>query len=139
MIPFKALEFNLKLFLLMKDRTRTWVGQSIAPKGLHDFVLKVAEVVAKPTNYSEASQIAEWVDAMEHEMKSIHKNNIWTLVDLLVIKKPITTKWVYKIETHVDGSTTKFQMQLVVHGFQLQAREDFDETYAPIVNTTFFA
>jgi hypothetical protein len=51
---------------------------------------------------------------MEQEMKSIHKNNTWKLVDPLVIMKPITTKWVYKIKTHVDGSTTKFQMQLVV-------------------------
>jgi hypothetical protein len=42
------------------------VGRLIhRPQRLHDFVLKVAEVVAEPTSYSEASQIAKWVDAME--------------------------------------------------------------------------
>ncbi len=53
----------------------THVGRLIHhPQRLHDFVLKVAKVVVEPTNYSETSQIAEWVDAMEQEMKSIHKN-----------------------------------------------------------------
>jgi hypothetical protein len=66
-------------------------------------------------------------------MGPIHKNNISTLVDLPIGRKPITTKWVYKIKTHVDGSTTKFKVQLVAQGFQHGAWEDFDETYAHVV------
>jgi len=105
--------------VIIHEGPHTRVGRPIhRPQRLHDFVLKVAEVVVEPSGYSEASQIAKWVDTMEHEMKSIYKNNIWTFVDLLVSRKPITTKWVYKIKTHVDASTTKFQMQLVVRGFQ---------------------
>jgi hypothetical protein len=73
----------------------TRVGRPIhPPQRLHDFVLQVAKVVAEPTSYSEASQTTEWVDAMEQEMKSIQNNNTWTLVDLPVGSKPITTKWV---------------------------------------------
>jgi hypothetical protein len=75
---------------------------------------------------------------MQHDMKSIHKNNTWTLVDLLVGRKPITTKWVYKIKTHVDGYITKLKTQLVVQGFQQRTREDFDETYAPITKYNIF-
>jgi hypothetical protein len=66
-------------------------------------------------------------------MKSIHKNNIWTLVDLPVGRKPITIKWVYKIKTHVNESTAKFKARLVAQSFQQWAGEDFDETYAPVV------
>ncbi len=91
----------------------THVGRPIHhPRELRDFVLKVAEVVVEPTNCSETSQIAEWVDAVEQE-KSVHKNNIWTLVDLPVGRKLITMKWVYKIKTHANGSTAEFKARLV--------------------------
>jgi hypothetical protein len=104
--------FRIQLeIVLVHERPHMHVGRPIhQPQKLCDFVLKVAKVVVECIGYSETSQIAEWVDAMEQEMKSIHKNNIWTLVDLSVGRKPITTKWVYKIKTHVDGSTTKFKV-----------------------------
>jgi hypothetical protein len=109
------------------------VGRPIHhPQKLCDFVLKVIEVVVEPISYSETPQIVGWVDAMEQEMKLIHKNNTWTLVDLQVSRKPITIKWVYKIKTHADGSTTKFKVQLVGQGFQQRVGEDFDETYVPV-------
>ncbi len=100
--------------VLDHERPHTHVGRPIHhPQKLCDFVLKVTEVVAEPISYSETSQIVEWVDTMEQEMKSIHKNNTWTLVDLPIGWKPITIKWVYIIKMHVNGSTTKFKAQLV--------------------------
>ncbi len=54
-------------------------------------------------------------------------------MDLPVGRKRITIKWVYKIKTHVNGSTAKFKARLVAQGFQQRAGEDFDETYAPVV------
>jgi hypothetical protein len=48
----------------------------------------------------------------------IHKNQTWQLVDLPLGKKPITTKWVYKVKIHVDGTTKKFKARLMARGFQ---------------------
>jgi hypothetical protein len=52
--------------VIIHEGPHTCVGRPIhSPQRLHDFVLKVTQVVVEPTIYIEASQIAKWVDAME--------------------------------------------------------------------------
>jgi hypothetical protein len=51
-----------------------------------------------PYTYKEAVQSVEsakWKEAIDEEMKSLHKNQTWDLVQLPKGKKTIGCKWVY--------------------------------------------
>lgn len=52
-----------------------------------------------PSNYTEAVQDrnnAEWIKAMNEEMKSIDQNQTWTLVDPLKGQRVVGCKWIFK-------------------------------------------
>ena len=41
---------------------------------------------------------------MNKEIEALSNNNTWDLVDLLVGKKAISSKWVYKVKLKSDGT-----------------------------------
>ncbi|GJU32190.1 ribonuclease H-like domain-containing protein [Tanacetum coccineum] len=55
--------------------------------------------------YYEASQNPHWVEAMNLETKDLHRNNTWVLFDLLMGRKPIGYKWIYKIKYKSTGES----------------------------------
>eukprot|EP00253_Pinus_taeda_P020358 PITA_20358 len=61
---------------------------------------------------------------MVDEMASLHKNEAWDPVELLVGRKPIGSKWVFKKKTNAEGKVEKYKARLV-------AKEHMD------VKTTF--
>ncbi|GKC57621.1 ribonuclease H-like domain-containing protein [Tanacetum coccineum] len=60
----------------------------------------------------EASQHMYWVDAMNAEMDALYRNNTWELADLLAGRKPIGSKWVFKIKYKFDGEIERFKARL---------------------------
>eukprot|EP00253_Pinus_taeda_P029021 PITA_29021 len=48
-----------------------------------------------------------WKEAMVDEMKSLHKNDAWDLVELPAGRKPIGSKWVFKKKTNAEGKVEK--------------------------------
>eukprot|EP00253_Pinus_taeda_P034517 PITA_34517 len=46
-------------------------------------------------------------------MASLHKNEAWDLVELLVGRKPIGNKWVFKKKTNAEGKVEKYEARLV--------------------------
>ena len=54
--------------------------------------------------------------AMKDEMDSLLGNQIWELTELLVGKKALHNKWVYRIKNEHDGSK-RYKARLVVKGF----------------------
>ena len=46
-------------------------------------------------------------EAMVDEMKSLHKNEAWDLVELPAGRKPIGNKWVFKKKTNEEGKVEK--------------------------------
>ena len=55
--------------------------------------------------------------AMEEEMQSLHKNQIWELVELPKGKRAIWCKWVYKKKESVsENEGQKFKARLVEKG-----------------------
>ena len=49
-------------------------------------------VSEEPTCYQEAVTKGRWYEAMENELKSIEKNNTWSLIELPLGHKPIGLK-----------------------------------------------
>eukprot|EP00253_Pinus_taeda_P034076 PITA_34076 len=58
-----------------------------------------------------------WKEAMVDEMASLHKNEAWDLVEFLVGRKPIGSKWVFKKKTNVEGKVEKCKARLVANGY----------------------
>ena len=89
----------------------------------------------EPECYDEALQdenSSKWELAMKDEMDSLLRNQTWELIELLVGKKALTNKWVYKIKNEHDGSK-HYKTRLVVKGFQQKEGIDYVEIFSPIV------
>jgi len=75
-------------------------------------------VVDDPSPYQEASCILEWHLAMSEELASLDHIGTWDLVPLPSCTIPITSKWVFKVKTKLDGSIERYKACLVARGFQ---------------------
>ena len=114
--------------------------QTSKPKYLDDYVLMADEegdmllmcLDEEPSNFSEASELKEWIDACLDELKSIEKNLVWSLVDLPAGTKPIGLRWIFKVKRNSDGSINKYKACLVAKGYVQQHGVDFDEVFAPV-------
>ena len=60
---------------------------------------------------------SKWELAMKDEMDSLLGNQTWELTELLVGKKALHNKWVYRIKNEHVGSK-RYKARLVVKGFQ---------------------
>ncbi|KAM2724876.1 hypothetical protein EV1_027649 [Malus domestica] len=71
-------------------------------------------------NYKEATDSFEseqWQQAMNEELDSTKKNEVWELVDLPNGRKPIGCKWVLCKKYKVNGTLDKFKARLVAKGY----------------------
>nr|GEY62896.1 ribonuclease H-like domain-containing protein [Tanacetum cinerariifolium] len=80
---------------------------------------KVKYNIDNHVNYSSDTR---WVDAMNLEMETLLKNGTWIIADLLVGRKAIGCKWVYKIKYKYNGEVERFKARLVAKGYnQIEA------------------
>jgi hypothetical protein len=86
----------------------------------------------EPSNYSEAADDPNWIQAMDSEMQSICKNGTWDLASLPPGQKAIGLKWVYKLKRNADGEVVKHKARLVAKGYVQQQGVDFEEVFAPV-------
>jgi len=54
---------------------------------------------------------------MDQELQALQQTHTWDIVSLPPGKKPIASKWVYKVKYRADGSIERFKARLVVKGF----------------------
>ena len=90
----------------------------------------------EPANYNEATKDNNWKQAMQLELDALQQNNTWELVTLPIEKKPIGSKWVYKIKLKSNGSLERFKARLVAKGYNQQYEVDYQETFSPVVKIT---
>eukprot|EP00253_Pinus_taeda_P017001 PITA_17001 len=70
----------------------------------------------KPQNLGEVVNSEDgqlWKEAMVDEMESLHKNEAWDMVELPARGKTISSKWVFKKTTNVEGKVEKYKARLV--------------------------
>ena len=72
------------------------------------------------------------MSAMEKEIESLRKNDVWELADLPKGRKAVGSKWVLKIKTDAEGSVERFKARLVAQGFSQKPGIDYDETFATV-------
>jgi len=101
----------------------------------HALVIALTHI-QEPTTYKQASKHPGWVQAMDKEIEALNSNNTWDLVDLPPEKRAISSKWVYKIKLHSDGSLERLKARLVIRGFTQKYRVDYQEVFSPVVKMT---
>jgi hypothetical protein len=74
-----------------------------------DFVVASFETPYGPIDFLKIVRSHAWQIEMESKMESIRKNQTWELVQLLIGKRSITSKWVYKIKNGINGKLEKYK------------------------------
>nr|GEZ75677.1 ribonuclease H-like domain-containing protein [Tanacetum cinerariifolium] len=73
------------------------------------------------------------VEAMNNEIEALNRNNTWTIYDLLVGRKPIGSKWIWKIKHKALGKIKRYKTRLVAKGFSQRKGFDYEETFSLVV------
>lgn len=107
---------------------------------LQELAMSISEASSKihePTSYEEAiSDLIhgrQWKDAVEEELYNLESHHTWEFEELPQDRKPIGSKWVFKVKYNPDGSVARFKARLVAQGFSQVPGIDFTETFAPTV------
>ncbi|GKA36129.1 retrovirus-related pol polyprotein from transposon TNT 1-94 [Tanacetum coccineum] len=87
----------------------------------------------EPSSFEEASKDVNWINAMNNEMHALYENNTWELVDLLYGRKPIGSRWVYKIKYMSTGEIERYKARVVAKGYNQKEGIDYEETFSPVV------
>eukprot|EP00253_Pinus_taeda_P022988 PITA_22988 len=73
---------------------------------------------------------------MVDEMASLRKNEAWDLVELPARRKPIGSKWVFKMKTNAEGKVEKYKARLVAKGYSKVSGIDFGDIFSSVANVT---
>lgn len=76
------------------------------------------------------------MDAIKEKISSLNENNTWELVLLPAGRKPIESKWIFKIKRDIHGNVDRYKARLVVKGYAQKKGYDYEETYAPVARLT---
>ncbi len=73
----------------------------------------------------------EWKESIAAEHKSLQDLKTFEVVDRPIDKKPITSRYVFKIKTDEKGAISKFKTRLVARGFTQTYGQDYFEVFSP--------
>lgn len=74
-----------------------------------------------------------WSKAMTEEFDSLMKMHTWDLVELPPGRRPISSKWTYKVKPTARPTHARLKARLVARGLEQRYGIDFKETFAPVV------
>jgi histone deacetylase 1/2 len=96
----------------------------------------VADPTAEPRSYQAAMSIPHWRAAMEQEYQAQLTNETWTLLPPPPRVNIIDSKWVFKVNKHVDGFIERYKARLVAKGFKQRHGLDCEDTFSHVVKPT---
>ncbi|GKD86314.1 ribonuclease H-like domain-containing protein, partial [Tanacetum coccineum] len=88
---------------------------------------------SEPTCYNNALGDSNLVDAINNEIEALSRNNTWFICDMLVGRKPIGCKWIFKIKYKSSGEIDRYKARLVAKGFSQRDGLDYEETFSQFV------
>ncbi|GKF17487.1 retrotransposon protein, putative, ty1-copia subclass, partial [Tanacetum coccineum] len=91
--------------------------------------------LGEPANYKDAlldPKSDKWLNVMNVEMQSMKDNEVWELVDLPPNGKTVSSKWLFKKKTDMDGAVHTCKARLMAKGYTQTSRIDYEETFSPV-------
>ncbi|GJS86872.1 retrotransposon protein, putative, ty1-copia subclass [Tanacetum coccineum] len=91
--------------------------------------------LGEPANYKDAllePESDKWLKAMNVEMQSMKDNEVWVLVELPPNGKTVSSKWLFKKKTDMDGPVHTYKARLVAKGYNQTPGIDYEETFSPV-------
>ncbi|GKA34029.1 ribonuclease H-like domain-containing protein [Tanacetum coccineum] len=88
------------------------------------------------STFYEVVKDRNWIDAMNAEIKALNRNNTWSISDLPKGRKPIGSKWIFKIKYKASGEIERYEARLAAKGFSQREGIDYDETFSHVVKMT---
>ncbi|GJY26343.1 putative RNA-directed DNA polymerase [Tanacetum coccineum] len=83
----------------------------------------------KPTTYDEAIKNPKWIESMNNEIEALLRNNTWTVCDLPKGRKPVGSKWLWKIKFKSTGEIERCMLNVAICNgwdlFQLDVNNAF--------------
>lgn len=73
--------------------------------------------IEEPINFAHGVKERSWKAAMDKEMQSIEENNTWRLTKVLLRKKVIRLKWIFKLKNNAEEIILKNKARLVAKGY----------------------
>ncbi|GJY04713.1 putative RNA-directed DNA polymerase, partial [Tanacetum coccineum] len=89
--------------------------------------------IHEPATYLEAVKDSKWIEAMNQEIESLNRNNTWEITDLPTGRKPIGSKWVFKVKYKASGDVGRFKARLVAKCFNQREGIAYEETFSLVV------
>jgi hypothetical protein len=102
----------------------------------HQMFLANIFVVSEPKTFSQAVTDQQWCEAMKQEISALEQNATWSLVSLPLEKKPVGSRWIYKLKYKPDGSIECYKARLVAQGYTQIEGLDYTETFTPVAKLT---
>ncbi|KAH9668313.1 hypothetical protein KPL70_021366 [Citrus sinensis] len=99
--------------------------------GFRAFIAKIDSVVV-PKNIHEAFKDPKWEKAVQEEMRALHDNGTWEVVDLPKGKKVVGSKWIFTVKYKANREVERYKARLVAQGFTQTYGIDYEETFAPV-------
>ncbi|KAJ1029093.1 hypothetical protein NDA18_002721 [Ustilago nuda] len=94
-------------------------------------------ILLEPLSLNEAKTRDDWhkwQEAMVSEMDSMHKMNVFKLVNVPKSGKLIGVRWVYKLKLDAQQRATRYKARLVAQGYTQCQGLDYDQTFSPVVH-----
>ena len=87
----------------------------------------------EPKKVVEALQDSDWVNSMHEELHQFVWNDVWELVPRPKGVNVIGTKWIFKNKSDEHSTVIRNKSRLIAQGYTQVEKNDFDETFAPVV------
>lgn len=81
----------------------------------------------EPSTFYEAVKHPKWVKAMNSELHALELYETWDITDLLIRKKVIDSKWLFKVKYRSNGSVERNKARLVILGCRQKKGIDYSD------------